>query len=93
MSNPFSIVEPYQRLWTDLLAQIGRWAGLGLSLRQMQTEIGEQMQSQVGLYPQTGRWGILAWHLAGSESQTAWEQLLAPLEVRGSAGFVSGARR
>ena len=146
---PFSIVEPYQRLWTDLLAQIGRWAGLGLSLRQMQTEIGEQMQSQVGLrtlntvrqqvrqpvelslssvppvvlldaiwvtclnpsptqrldrlgrqrvpkhrnkvcllvalglYPQTGRWGILAWHLADSESQTAWEQLLAPLEVRG----------
>ena len=24
---PFSIVEPYQRFWTDLLAQIGRWLG------------------------------------------------------------------
>jgi transposase-like protein len=146
---PFSILEPYQRLWEDVLEQIGRWAGLGLSLRQMQAEIGDQVHTQVGLrklnevvqhvrqpveltlssvppvilldaiwvtvlepdverqpdmlgrqrltkhrekvcvlvalglYPQTGRWGILAWQLADSESQDAWERLLAPLEMRG----------
>jgi putative transposase len=146
---PYSILQPYQRLWDDVLEQIGRWATLGLSLRQMQTEIGEQLHTQVGLrklnevgqavrqpverilssvppvilldaiwvtllepdasrnqdrlgrqrahkhrekvcllvalgvYPQTGRWGILAWTLADSESQEAWEQLLTPLEMRG----------
>ncbi len=37
----------------------------------------------LGLYPQTGRWGILAWTLADSESQEAWEPLLTPLERRG----------
>lgn len=146
---PYSILRPYQRLWDDGLEQIGRWARLGLSLRQMQTEIGEQLHTPVGLrklneavqavrqpiermlssvppvilldaigvtllepdasrnqdrlgrqrrhthrekvcllvalglYPQTGRWGILAWTLADSESQEAWEQLLTPLEMRG----------
>jgi putative transposase len=146
---PFSILKPYQRLWDDVLAQIGRWASLGLSLRQMQGEIGEQQHTQVGLrklnevvqharppleltlrsvppvilldaiwvtllepqasrqkdtlgrqritkqrekvcllvalglYPQSGRWGILAWKLADSESQEAWEKLLVPLEMRG----------
>lgn len=146
---PFSIVQPYQRLWDDLLEQIGRWAQLGISLRQMQTEIGEQLETQVGLrklneivhqvkcptaieltsvppvvmldaiwvsllqptgavktdqsgrqrsqktgdnvcilvalglYPQSGRWGILDWSLAESENQSAWESLLLPLEQRG----------
>jgi transposase-like protein len=146
---PFSILAPYQRLWDDVLEQIGRWAMLGLSLRQMQREIGDQLHTQVGLrklnevvahtrgpvdlpfssvppvvlldaiwvtlldgegacqpdqlgrvrlskhrdkvcllvalglYPQSGRWGILAWSLADSESQQAWEKLLMPLEARG----------
>jgi transposase-like protein len=146
---PFSILRPYQRLWDDVVAQIGRWAELGLSLRQMQDLIGEQAHTQVGLrklnevvqqvsqpldlqlrsvppviqldaiwvtlleparetrldrlgrqrtvkardkvcilvalglYPQTGRWGIVAWSLAENESQDAWEQLLVPLETRG----------
>ncbi len=49
MRVPFSIVEPYQRLWHDVLVQIERWAQLGLSWRQMQAEVGEQLQTQVGL--------------------------------------------
>lgn len=146
---PFRMLAPYQRLWDDLLTQIGRWATLGLSLRQMQREIGEQLHTQLGLrklntvvqqvrqpvertlssvppvilldaiwmtcleptstrltdklgrrrqpkhrekvcllvalglYPQTGRWGILAWTLADNEGQAAWERLLSPLEIRG----------
>ena len=46
---PFSILAPYQRLWDDVTEQIGRWAALGLSLRQMQDEIGHQMNTQIGL--------------------------------------------
>jgi transposase-like protein len=46
---PFSILQPYQRWWEDVLKQIGRWAQLGLSLRQMQEEIGAEMGTQVGL--------------------------------------------
>jgi hypothetical protein len=146
---PFSILEPGQRLWDDVVEQLGRWANLGVSLRQMQGEIGAQLQTQVGLrklnevvqhvrspleitlssvppvimldaiwmtlleptgathtdrarrhratkakekvcllvalglYPQTGRWGILSWTLADSEGQTEWERLLVPLETRG----------
>lgn len=146
---PFSILEPCQRLWDDVVRQIGRWANLGVSLRQIQGEIGEQRGTQVGLrklnevvqqvstpveitlssvppvimldaiwmtlleptgathtdragrqrttkakekvcllvalglYPQTGRWGILSWTLADSESQAEWERLLVPLETRG----------
>lgn len=149
VSIPFSIVTPYQQIWHDVVAQIHRWANLGLSLRQMQTEIGEQFDTQVGLrtlnqvvhdvprpadvtlssvppvvmldaiwltlltptgetqsdslnrqrevkskqqvcvlvalglYPQSGRWGILDWHLAETESKEAWEALLLPLEARG----------
>jgi transposase-like protein len=37
----------------------------------------------LGLYPQTGHWGVLDWQLAQSESQSAWEALLLPLEARG----------
>lgn len=37
----------------------------------------------LGLYPQTGRWGILDWTVADEESQAAWERLLIPLETRG----------
>lgn len=146
---PFSLVRPYQQIWHDVVAQIHRWADLGLSLRQMQTEIGEQLDTQVGLrtlnqvvhdvaspasmtlssvppivmldaiwltlltptgetqsdslnrqrevkskqkvcvlvalglYPQSGRWGILDWQLADAESKEAWEALLLPLEARG----------
>jgi hypothetical protein len=146
---PFSILQPYQRFWDDVLQQISRWAGFGLSLRQMQQAIGEQLRTQVGLrklnavvqdvavppaieltsvppiimldaiwvpllearqttqrdrlgrqrnvkvgqkvcvlvalglYPQSGRWGILGWAVADEESQTAWEGLLLPLEQRG----------
>lgn len=146
---PFSIIQPYQRLWDDVVEQISRWAQLGISLRQMQTEIGDHLGTQVGLrtlnevvhcvkcptaieltsvppivmldaiwvtllqptgevkfdlsgrhrpgktvqdvcvlvalglYPQSGRWGILAWALAESENQSAWESLLLPLEQRG----------
>lgn len=146
---PFSILRPYQRIWHDVAQQIGRWANLGLSLRQMQAEIGDQYGTQMGLkrlneqvnqvkgpqaiglssvppvvmldaiwvtlladtdqtqtdtlkrrrrvkaggkvcvlvalglWPQSGRWGILGWHVAQSESQPAWEALLLPLEERG----------
>jgi transposase-like protein len=146
---PFSILRPYQRLWTDVLAQIQRWAEWGISLRQMQDTIGDHLATQVGLrklnavvrqvrspleltlssvppvilldaiwvtlveptatlrpdrcgrqrhatrrekvcvlvalglYPQSGRWGILGWEVAESESQAAWERLLVPLETRG----------
>ena len=146
---PFTILAPYQRLWEDVLEHIGRWAALGLSLRQRQDELGDQLHTQIGLrklnevvqdvsqpvemvlssvppvvmldaiwltvfedgatrqtdrlgrqrvsthankgcvllalglYPQTGRWGVLSWTLAESESQDAWERLLTPLELRG----------
>ena len=46
---PFSILKPYQQIWDDVCDRIGRWADLGLSLRQMQQEIGEQFGTQVGL--------------------------------------------
>jgi len=46
---PFSIMRPYQQIWDDVLMQIGRWADWGLSLRQMQDEIGQQSQTQIGL--------------------------------------------
>jgi transposase-like protein len=37
----------------------------------------------LGLYPQSGRWGILGWQVASAESREAWEALLVALEVRG----------
>jgi transposase-like protein len=46
---PFSTLKPYQRIWHDVVEQVGRWADLGLSLRQMQGEIGDQLHTQVGL--------------------------------------------
>lgn len=146
---PFSILRPYQQIWDDVGQQIQRWADFGLSLRQMQTAIGDQSRTQVGLcqlnkivhdvrqipatkfssvppiimldaiwltlleetghcqhdrlkrhrcckskhkvcvlvalglYPQSGRWGILDWQVTRDESQAAWESLLLPLEARG----------
>src|SRR5690606_6071741 len=146
---PFSMMKPYQQIWDDVVSQVQRWADLGLSLRQMQTEIGEQFNTQVGLatlnqivhdvdqptdielssvppvvmldaiwltlltptgktqmddlkrqrpvktkqkvcvlvalglYPQTGRWGTLGWHIAQDESKEAWQDLLVSLETRG----------
>lgn len=49
VSIPFSILQAYQQIWDDVLMQIDRWANLGLSLRQMQDEIGDQCQTQIGL--------------------------------------------
>lgn len=46
---PFSILKPYQQIWEDVLEQINRWADLGLSLRQMQEEVGVQSGTQIGL--------------------------------------------
>ena len=146
---PFSIVQPYQRWWHDVLEQMGRWAEWGVSLRQMQREIEEQLHTSaglrklntvvqtvatvlpgrlkqippivmldaiwvtlledtetiktdrrqrrrrvkarqkvcvlvaLGLFPKTGDWGILGWHVANGESQSDWEDLLLPLEQRG----------
>jgi transposase-like protein len=37
----------------------------------------------VGVYPQSGRWGILGWTLAQGASQADWERLLSQLEARG----------
>jgi len=148
VSIPFAILRPYQRIWDDVTEQIGRWADLGLSLRQMQADIGERMGAQVGLrtlnreaqavrmppalkltscppvvmldaiwmtlladtgktkvdsrqrqravkarrkvcvlvalglYPQSGRWGIVGWQLAADESRKAWESLLLDLAER-----------
>ena len=36
----------------------------------------------LGLYPQSQRWGILGWQLAGDESRQAWESLLLDLAQR-----------
>ena len=46
---PFSILKPYQQIWSDVELQVERWADLGLSLRQMQTELGHHSHTQVGL--------------------------------------------
>jgi len=46
---PFSILRPYQQIWSDVELQVDRWADLGLSLRQMQGELGHHSQTQVGL--------------------------------------------
>lgn len=46
---PFSILRPYQQIWEDVIEQISRWADLGLSLRQMQEEVGVQSGTQIGL--------------------------------------------
>ncbi len=46
---PFSILSPYQRIWVDVRDRISRWADLGLSLRQMQEEIGAGIGTQMGL--------------------------------------------
>ena len=146
---PFSMLRPYQQIWEDFLDQINRWANLGLSLRQMQSEIADQSATQVGLrtltqqiqqvkpasrleltsvppvvmldaiwltllesngqthldklerqrpikrkrkvcvlialgvYPQTGRWGVLDWLIAEEETKEAWQSLLLPLDTRG----------
>lgn len=42
-------MEPYQRFWDDLLTQIEQWGNWGLSLRQMQQALGEQVHTSVGL--------------------------------------------
>jgi transposase-like protein len=42
----------------------------------------------LGLYPQSGGWGILDWQIAPEESQAAWEEPRLPLEVRGLELFI-----
>jgi putative transposase len=37
----------------------------------------------LGLYPQTGRGGILGWSMVDSESQSNWEPFLVALDTRG----------
>jgi transposase-like protein len=149
VSVPFSVLQPYQRWWDDMTHQVQRWAQWGVSLRQMQTAMGDTLHTQIGLrklntlthqttrsvvqeltsvspvvmldaiwitlladtgstrkdrsqrerpvkagkkvcvlvalglYPQSGRWGILGWDIADSESREAWETLLLTLEQRG----------
>ena len=46
---PFTILKPYQQIWGDVCDRIDRLADFGLSLRQMQAEIGAQCGTQVGL--------------------------------------------
>jgi transposase-like protein len=43
------MLQPYQRLWDDVVTQIGRLASWGMSLRHMQDMIGEQAHTSVGL--------------------------------------------
>ncbi len=42
-------MRPYQQIWEDVYEQINRWADIGLSLRQMQEELGIQSGTQIGL--------------------------------------------
>jgi len=146
---PLGIIEPQQRIWGDVIGQVQAWAVLGLSLRQMQTSLGKQVHTSMGLatlnqmvqavrtpsalaftrvppvvmldgiwvtllretgdykedqtgrrravkhkekvcvlvalgvYPESGQWGVLAWALADGESQAAWEPFLVGLDTRG----------
>lgn len=45
----FSLLGAYQRLWEDVDMRVEQWAEMGLSLRQMQTELNESLQTNVGL--------------------------------------------
>ncbi len=45
----FSLLGAYQRLWEDVDVRVEQWAEMGLSLRQMQTELNESLQTNVGL--------------------------------------------
>ena len=45
----FSLIRPYQRFWDDVEMRVEQWAEMGMSLRQMQTELNESLQTNVGL--------------------------------------------
>jgi transposase-like protein len=45
----FGLLRPYQRFWDDVVMRIGQWAEHALSLRQMQTELNDSLQTSVGL--------------------------------------------
>jgi transposase-like protein len=45
----FSLLEPYQRFWDDVDGCIEHLAEIGLSLRQIQSELNECLQTSVGL--------------------------------------------
>jgi transposase-like protein len=149
VSVPLGIVEPQQRIWGDVIRQVQAWAAQGLSLRQMQSSLGNQVKTSIGLetlnqmvqavrtpselaltsvppvvmldaiwvsllsetgaykkdragrqrsvkhkekvcvlvalgvYPESGQWGVLGWALAEAESQAEWEPFLVRLDTRG----------
>jgi transposase-like protein len=43
------MIRPYQRFWDDVQMRVEQWAEMGLSLRQIQTELNESLQTNVGL--------------------------------------------
>jgi putative transposase len=71
-------------IWLTLLAPTGATQADRLQ-RQRAVKSKQKVCVLValGLYPQSGRWGVLGWQMAAEESQAAWEHLLIPLEARG----------
>ena len=71
-------------IWLTLLTPTGQTQ---LDALKRQREVKSKRKVCVlvalGLYPQSGRWGILGWHVAAAESKEAWLDLLVPLETRG----------
>ena len=71
-------------IWLTLLEAR---AQLGLDAQGRQRKLKRKHKVCVlvalGVYPQSGRWGILGWALADSESQPDWEALLLALDSRG----------
>ena len=49
------LLRPYQRIWDDVDAQITRWAGMALSLREMQRELAHLHMSPLALRTLTKR--------------------------------------
>ena len=71
-------------IWLTLLTPTGTTQADDLKRqRPVKTKQKVCVLVALGLYPQTGRWGILGWHIAQGESKDAWQDLLVPLETRG----------
>jgi putative transposase len=45
----YSVLRPYQRLWADVDEQVRKWGEMGLSLRQMRSELSDLLSSSVGI--------------------------------------------
>lgn len=45
----FSLLQPYQRIWDDVIMRLHHWAALGMSLRQMQHTLNDRLQTSIGL--------------------------------------------